>query len=684
MNSKKIIDFLRKQHPRTYRKRELFSTFNLPKRDYIEFRKNLQGLIARGEIIKGGGGRLTIPDEESMFAGILQISKIKKGYVVHEKIGNIDVGDGYLNGALAGDVVQVQVLSSYRNRPQGRILQIISLNAKLIQGVLVFKKGRHYLETQKLISPRSIVVNMPHRKKIPENAIIEVEIVDRGRPSHPIFSKFIKVVGNLSDPASDYIHVVDKFSLRSEFPAQCLLEAKELEKNTDFNNFDKRENFTDLDTVTIDPDSARDYDDALSLRQNENGSYTVFVHIADVSHFVKIDSAIDKEARLRGTSVYFTDQNIPMIPPTLTSNLCSLLPNENRFSLTAIVDLDKDLKVLALDVKKGVINSNIRLTYTEAQRIIDKGEGKYFTLLNSLKKISVKLRKDRFKSGSLNIEIPEPEFTMSANGVPSNISVKKHLKTHELVEEFMLLANRVIAQKFAENNEPLVYRNHGKPEPERLIALNGLLAQLGDYKPLNISQKISASEFQQVLDEVSDPEARHMIEIQLLRTMPKADYSLDNKGHFGLGFDYYCHFTSPIRRYPDIMVHRTLAKIKDGNASQMASSSTQCEISAMKAEREYNKIKQLRYLEAQPTKPFYKGIVNGMTQRGLFIMLEDIFVDGFIRAEWMSDDYYYFDENKYVFIGRRYKTKYRIGQKVQVKIRSISIMNQKLDLLLVD
>jgi len=682
LNSKKIIKFLKQQHSRTYRKRELFNAFNRPKKEYIKFRKTLKGLISRGDIIKSGGGRLTVPDENSMFVGTLEISKVKKGCIFHEKFGNVDVGGGFLNGALAGDTVKVQILSNYKNSPHGRILDILAYNTKSVQGTVLYRRGRYYLETHKLISLRPIAVNMPHGEKIPSDAIIEVEIIDRGRPGHPIFSKFIKIIGSLADPAIDYFNVVDKFSLRTEFPAQCLLEAEELERTTDFNNFNNREDFTALDTITIDPDSARDYDDALSLKKNKDGGLTVFVHISDVSHFVKVDSAIDKEAQLRGTSVYFIDQNIPMLPPTLTSNLCSLLPKKNRFTLTAIIQLDKDFNVTSLDVKRGVINSNIRLTYTEAQAVIDKGEGENFNLLNDLRLISARLRKNRFKSGSLNIEISEAEFTMGEDGIPSNISVKKHLKTHELVEDFMLLANRVIAQRFSENDEILMYRNHGKPEAERLITLNGLLAQMGDYEPLNISQNINASEFQSILDQVTNVEVRHMIEIQILRTMPKADYSLHNKGHFGLNFEHYCHFTSPIRRYPDIMVHRALTKIRDEYAEKIAYSSTQSEITAMKAEREYNKIKQLRYLQELPPR-IYNGIVNGMTQRGLFIMLEEIFVDGFVRAEWMDDDYYYFDENKYVFIGRRYKTKYRVGQKVQVKIRNISIKNQKLDLLLV-
>ena len=229
----------------------------------------------RGEVIKGGGGRLTVPDEDSMYIGTLEISKIKKGYIVHGKLGNVDVGGGYLLGALSGDTVRVQVLSNYQNRPQGRILDIISSNTKTAHGTLIFRRGRHYLETQKFISPRPIVVNMPHRKKIPDDAIIQVEIVDRGRPSHPIFSKFIKVVGSSSDPTTDYSYIVNKFSLRSEFPPQCLLEAEELKKSTDFNDLNNREDFTELDTITIDPDSARDYDDALSLSQNENGSLCV-------------------------------------------------------------------------------------------------------------------------------------------------------------------------------------------------------------------------------------------------------------------------------------------------------------------------------------------------------------------------------------------------------------------------
>lgn len=683
MNSKKIVKFLKQQYPRAYRKRELFSAFNLPKKEYLKFRKSLKALVNRGEIIRGADGRLTIPDKDSMFTGQLEISKAKKGYIFHERFGDVQVGGGYLNGGLAGDIVRVQLLSDYKNRSRGRILEVLTFNTDTIEGILFFRKGRYFLEPYKPIALRPIIVNVPHRQKIADNTVVQVKIIDRGRPTHPISSKFIKVIGNLTDPLEDCNHIVDKYSLRTEFPRQCLLEAELLEKSTDFNDFKNREDFTKLDTVTIDPDSARDYDDALSLTLNDDGSCTVFVHIADVSHFVAVNSAIDNEARLRGTSVYFTDQNIPMIPPTLTSNLCSLLPDKNRFTLTAIISLDRQYKVIDLDVKKGVINSNLRLSYTDAQKMIDSGEGDKFHLLQSLTSISTILRKNRFKSGGLNIEIPEPEIFINDKGIPTKILIKRHLKTHELVEEFMLLANKTIADKFTQNIDPLVYRNHGKPEAERLIALNSLLGHLGDFKPLNISRQIDSLEFQEVLDQVRDSETRHMIETQLLRTMPKADYSLTNKGHFGLGFDYYCHFTSPIRRYPDIMVHRSISGIHEKNLDKMASSSTQSEITAMKAEREYNKIKQLRYLEMQPEK-IYGGIVNGMTQHGLFIMLDNILVDGFVRARWMDDDYYYFDENKYVFIGRRYKAKYRIGQKVQVKIRNISVVNQKLDLLLAD
>ena len=236
MNSKKIVKFLKQQQPRSYRKRELFTAFNLPKKEYIKFRKILKGLIARGQVIKGSRGRLTVPGEDSIFTGTLEISKIKKGFIVHKKIGNVDVGGGYLLGALAGDTVKVQVLSNYQNRPQGRILAIISSNRKLAQGTLLFRRGRHYLETQKFISPRPIVVNISHRKKISDDAIIQVEIIDRGRSRHPVISKFIKVVGSSADPATDYFHIVNKFSLRSEFSSQCLLEAEELKKNINFNS----------------------------------------------------------------------------------------------------------------------------------------------------------------------------------------------------------------------------------------------------------------------------------------------------------------------------------------------------------------------------------------------------------------------------------------------------------------
>jgi ribonuclease R len=371
-----------------------------------------------------------------------------------------------------------------------------------------------------------------------------------------------------------------------------------------------------------------------------------------------------------------------MLPEILTTNLCSLKAGVNRFTITVEITLNGKNEVQKTVVNNGVINSNARFTYVEAQKILDEKEGENYNLLSSLQQISNSLRKKRFSNGSLNLDIPEVELELDKLGNTTSINVKSSISTHSLIEEIMLLANQCIANHLSENKIKLIHRNHEKISHEDLFHINGLLSQLSSTDVDSLPKIPTSKDVQKLISQISNNEIKPLIESVLLRALPKANYSTKNKGHFGLSFENYCHFTSPIRRYPDLIIHRLLKGDKVESLEKTAIMNSNSEVVSLKAEREFTKIKQLRFLMNKENEVL-SGRVNGMNRHGMFIQIDDILVDGYVRAEWMEDDYYYFDENFYYFIGRRYKQKYKFGQKVTVKILNISILQQRLDLKLV-
>ncbi len=682
MNPQAIIDFLTTNKNHAYKKREISKALKIPPKEYPTFKRHLKTFVENGSLIKIRGGRYKYPDENSIFVGELYFNSKKNGIVKHPKFGSVNVGKGYLKGAISGDTVKVCIDQSYNKFKSGKILEIVNPTSQTFRGVTEKKSNNLIFLSQQIISSRDVCIDVPKNIVLSPQEIIEIRIINRGIPRSAIQGEYIQKIGSILDAQYDVVNTLDKFNLHSRFPGDCETEALQLETKVDFENIDGRIDYTSLETITIDPLTAKDFDDALSLVVNENNEKILYVHIADVSHFVLPNSSIDKEARQRGTSIYFVNQCVPMLPEILTTNLCSLKAGVNRFTVTVEITLNAKNEVQSIVVNNGVINSNARLTYVEAQKILDDKEGERYNLLSSLQKISKSLRKKRFANGSLNLDIPEVELELDNLGNTTAINVKSSIPTHGLIEEIMLLANQCIAKYLTEKGIKLLHRNHEQISYEDLYHINGLLSQLSTTDIDSLPKIPTSKDVQKLMNQVSNNEIKPLIESLLLRALPKANYSTKNKGHFGLSFENYCHFTSPIRRYPDLVIHRLIKGEKVDSIEKTAIMNSNSEVVALKAEREFTKIKQLRFLMNKENEVL-SGRVNGMNRHGMFIQIDDVLVDGYVRAEWMEDDYYYFDEKFYYFIGRRYKQKFKFGQKVMVKILNISILQQRLDLKLV-
>jgi len=453
----------------------------------------------------------------------------------------------------------------------------------------------------------------------------------------------------------------------------------------------------DLVCFTIDPEDAKDFDDAVSLELHPDGNYLLGVHIADVSHYVGENSSLDEEALKRGTSVYLADEVIPMLPEKISNNICSLRPHEDRLTYSAMLTVTPRGTVKDYKIEKSVIHSKRRFTYEEVQRIIETGNGAHAETISLMHRMSQILYKKRIKEGSVDFESVETKFRFDESGKPTEIIKKIRLDAHRLVEEFMLLANQVVAkhiglQRKEEDIRPFIYRVHDKPDPNKLRDLASFVEHLG-YS-LNISGAVTSRTMQKLLDDVRGTEEENVINEVAIRAMAKAIYSETNIGHFGLGFRYYTHFTSPIRRYPDLVVHRLLhayhhklphnrrkSFLKD--LPDICKQSSDMERVAMEAERESVKVMQVEYMKRHLGEEFH-AIISGVTNFGMFVEITDLLVEGLIRVRDMKDDYYLYDEKHYALTGRHKRKRYRLGDKVAVQVVRVDTEEREIDFVLAD
>lgn len=609
--------------------------------------------------------------------GTISITSLGWGYLRSEEMEeDVKIDASLLNTALHGDEVEAFLLPGRKGeKKHGKVKKIIKRAKKSFVGTIEKKEGKSYAF---LIpdDPKMYKDIFIPQGKVKERDKVLVDLVCWDDPKKNPEGKVVQVIGKKGDNETELHSIVLEKGLPIGFKKEAEKEAKRIKEKS----FDvaKRKDFRDIPTFTIDPEDAKDFDDALSLRKIKNDLYEVGVHIADVSHYVEEGSNLDKEARERAFSIYLVDRTIPMLPEVLSNGICSLKPNEDRVAFSVVFQMKEDGTIINSWTGETVIRSQKRFNYKEAQDVLDKKEGPFFQELSFLKKTAEKLRKERIKRGALRIEDEELLFHLDVDGRPLYVFKKEHLFTHNLVEEFMVLANREVAKKFN-----TLYRVHEPPDTEMIEKLLSFLANFG-YQIKIKGETISSSELNDLFEKIKGKDEEFLVKTAVLRSMSKAVYSIKNKKHFGLALDEYMHFTSPIRRYADLLIHRIVKKKLKGKKvnpqkyEKLAEEISRRELDVLDAERASIAYKQVEYMLKKVGETF-EAIISGVTNSGIFVQEIETKAEGMISVSEMDDDYYLLDEETYALIGTRKKKRYALGDKIKVKLAGGSLEMRQLD-----
>jgi ribonuclease R len=623
--------------------------------------------------------------------GILDITRSGMGFVVIEGWDkDVMVRSDDLKNALNGDKVKVNITRvSSQGRPEGKIVEIIERNQEEFTGILEVSENFGFLIPSKENINFDIYIPTKNLKggKTGDKAVARVKDWGNGKKNPEG-----EVVELLSGERENQIAMKEilldaGFELR--FSEEAIRESEALPKELDPEEIAIRKDCRDVLTITIDPVDAKDFDDAISFRQLKNGWYEVGVHIADVSHYVTPNTHLDQEAYKRATSVYLPDRVLPMLPENISNVLCSLRPNEDKYTFSAIFQMNEKGEVNQYWIGRTVIHSDRRFTYEEAQEIIETGQGEHAEAILTLDKIAKSLRAERFKKGAINFASQEIRFKLDEDGVPIGILVKESKDANKLIEEFMLLANRTVAQYVAKRKVdkaeiPFPYRVHDVPNEEKLANFAQFVARFGYKLNLNNPDLIARS-FNEMLEQVEGKPEQHVIEQLGIRTMSKAIYTTENIGHYGLGFEYYCHFTSPIRRYPDVLVHRVVQQVIDNQIKldkQMEVKSQHCserERKAMEAERLADKYKQVEFMSKHIGATF-DALISGVAQTGFWAETIEHKCEGMISIADLNEiDEFTFIDSEYALVGFRTNKKFRIGDKVKIRVDRADLEKKQID-----
>lgn len=626
---------------------------------------------------------------ENCIKGVFRGNEKGFGFVkIDGQDEEIYISRGNTKDAVNGDEVLIKIINDTveGNRKEGKIVKTINHKRNEIVGTFTRRKNFGFVVPDDREFNTDIFISKKSFNKAKNNQKVVVKITKFPQGNKSAEGEITEIIGGINEAGVDMLSLIKEYNLPYEFPDDVILEAQKVENKITKKDLQNRLDLRSKNIFTIDGEDAKDLDDAIYVTKLENGNYKLGVSIADVSHYVAENSKLDQEAIIRGTSIYMLDRVIPMLPKELSNGICSLNVNEDRLCLSVISEITPDGEIVSSDIRKAVINVKERMSYADVQKILDgknkkvlKRYEKYiedFKLMEELAKI---LKQKREGAGSLDLDIPESKVILDKNGFAIDIEKYKIYFANEIIEQFMLTANEIVAEKFYWLEAPFIYRVHEEPDTEKVNALNKFLFNFG-YKIKSNKEKVYPKAFAEVLEKVKGREEEMVVSNLILRTLKVARYESENKGHFGIASKYYCHFTSPIRRYPDLFIHRIISKYIDNSyilneknlekykeqATKYSQTSSEREKIAQKVEREAIAIKKAEYMQNKIGKE-YEGIVSGITAFGMFVELENT-VEGLIKFEDLGNEYFiYNDENK-TLIGENSKKIYKIGDKIKIKV----------------
>ncbi|MDO4755294.1 MAG: ribonuclease R [Parabacteroides sp.] len=596
--------------------------------------------------------------------------------------------------ALDGDKVKIQLRAKRKGaEPEGEVIEILEKNSKPIVGVLQLVKGFAFLITEDKTLSNDIFIPKENLKNGKSGDKAVVRIIEWPEDAKNPIGIVIDILGKSGNNDVEMNAILADFGLPYNYPENVEKAANKISDVITQEEISLREDFRETTTFTIDPRDAKDFDDALSIKQLDNENWEVGVHIADVTHYVKPESLIDREAYKRATSVYLVDRTIPMLPERLCNQLCSLRPNEEKLCFSVIFEINSNADIVHSRIVRTIIKSNRRFTYEEAQNIIETKEGDYKEEILALNDIAQKIREKRFKNGAIAFDRYEIKFEIDEKGKPISTYLKISKEAHKLIEEFMLMANQTVAEFIGKNKnktkKTFVYRVHDQPDPDRLRDFSIFIGRFGYKMNFEGTKKEVTNNLNKLLNNVKGKPEENLIETIAIRSMQKAHYTTDNIGHYGLAMDHYTHFTSPIRRYPDMMVHRLLERYLAGGRSvvknkydEYCKHCSNMETLAASAERASIKYKQVEFLKDKVGQVF-DGVVSGVTDWGLYVELNENKCEGLVPIRDLKDDFYEFDEKNYCLIGRRTKQIYRLGDAITIKIAQANLERKLLDFTIV-